>query len=73
MYAIGEWKVAFDNDQHVSVALIDLSKAFAAIHHGLLLTKLYTYGISKDACRIVRSYLINRIQIVKLDDVFGKV
>ncbi len=46
---------------------MDLIKAFDAIHHGLLLTKLYTYGISKDACKMIRSYLINRMQRVKLD------
>ncbi len=48
---------------------MDLSKAFDAIPHGLLLTKLYTYGISKDACKLIRSYLINRMQRVKLDNV----
>ncbi len=48
---------------------MDLSKAFDAIPHGLLLTKLYTYGISKDACKMIRSYLINRMQRVMLDDV----
>ncbi len=66
LHAIEEWKVALDNGQHVGVVLMDLSKAFDAIHHGLLSTKLYTYGISKDACKTIRSYLINRMQRVKL-------
>ncbi len=48
---------------------MDLSKACDAIPHGLLLTKLYTCGISKDACKMIRSYLINRMQRDKLDDV----
>ncbi len=69
MHAIEEWKVALDNSKHVGVVFMDLSKAFDAIPHGLLLTKLYTYGISKDACKMISSYLINRIQRVKLDDV----
>ncbi len=69
LHAIEEWKVALDNGQHVCVVLMDLSKAFDAIPHGLLLTKLYTYGISKDVCKMIRSYLINRMQRVKLDDV----
>ncbi len=69
MHAIEEWKVALDNGQHVGVVLMDLSKAFDAIPHGLLLTKLYTYGMSKDACKMIRSHLINRMQRVKLDDV----
>ncbi len=68
MHAIEEWKVALDNGLHEDVVLIDLNKAFDAIPHGLLLTKLYTYGISKDACTMIRSYLINRMQRVKLGD-----
>ncbi len=68
-----KWTQAFDmsvdNIQHVGVVLMDLSKAFNAIPHGLLVTKLYTYGISKDACKMIRSYLINWMQRVKLDDV----
>ncbi len=48
---------------------MDQSKVVDAIPHGLLLTKLYTYGILTDACRMIRSYLINRMQRVKLDDV----
>ncbi len=69
LHAIDEWKVALDNGQHVGVVLMDLSKAFDAIPHGLLLTKLYTYGISNDACKMIINYLINRMQRVKLDDV----
>ncbi len=45
LHAIEEWKVALDNGQHVGVVLMDLSKAFDAIPHVLLLTKLYSYGI----------------------------
>ncbi len=69
MHAIEEWKVVLDNGQHVGAVLIDLSKALDAINHGIPLTTLYTYGISKDACKMIISYLINRMQRVKLDDV----
>ncbi len=60
LHAIEEWKVG--------VVLMDPGKAFDAIHHGLLLTKLYTYCISKDACKMVRSYWINWMQRDNLDD-----
>ncbi len=69
LHAIEEWKVTLNNGQHVGLVLMDLSKALDAIPHGFLLTKLYTYGISKDACKMIRSYLITRMQRVKLDDV----
>ncbi len=53
----------------VDVVLMDLSKAFDAIPYCLLLTKLYTYGISRDDCKMIRSFLINMRQGVKLDDI----
>ncbi len=47
---------------------MDLSKAFDDIPHGLLLTKLHTYGISMDACKMIEYYLIDRMQRVKFGD-----
>ena len=67
--AIEEWKTALDNDQHVGIVLMDLSKAFDAIPHGLLLSKLHAYGLSDNACEMIRSYLTDRRQRVKIDDV----
>jgi hypothetical protein len=67
--AIEEWKTALDNDQHVGIVLMDLSKAFDAIPHGLLLSKLHAYGLSDNACEMIRSYLTNRRQRVKIDDI----
>ena len=48
--------------------LIDLSKAFDCLPHPLLLAKLRAYGMSKDACNLVMSYLSNRRQLVKIGD-----
>ncbi len=61
LHAIDEWKVALYNGQHVGVVLMDESKAVDAIPHGLLLTKLYTYGILMDTYEMIWSYLINRM------------
>ena len=36
---------------------MDLSKAFDTINHDLLLTKLKTYGLSKEALSLMCSYL----------------
>ncbi len=69
MHAIEEWKTALDRGQHVGVVMMDLSKAFDAIQHGLLLAKLHSYGLSQNACEIIRSYLTNHKQRVKINDV----
>ncbi len=69
LHAIEEWKVTLDNGQQVGVVLMDLSKTFDAIPHEFLLIKLYMYGILVDAFVMIRGYLINSMQRVKLDDV----
>jgi hypothetical protein len=45
---------------------MDLSKAFDALPHGLLIAKLNAYGVSKSACKMICSYLHYRKQRVKL-------
>ncbi len=49
--------------------MMDLSKAFDAIPHSLLLAKLHSYGLSKNAWEMIKSYLSNHKQRVKIDDV----
>ena len=48
--------------------LIDLSKAFDSLPHGLLVAKLYAYGLSQNACKLIVSYLSDRQQRVKLQN-----
>ena len=45
---------------------MDLSKAFDSMPHGLLIAKLHAYGMSKNACGMIVSYLNNRRQRVKI-------
>lgn len=45
---------------------MDLSKAFDAIPHRLLLSKMHAYGVSDESCNLIRSYLFNRKQRVKV-------
>ena len=51
----------------------DLSKAFDMINHELLLCKLKHYGLSCSALKLMKSYLSNRRQIVKLKAADGPV
>ena len=52
--------------------MVDLSKAFDAVPHGLVLAKLSSYDFSMSAVEFIRSYLINRPQRVKLANVRSK-
>ncbi len=45
---------------------MDLSKAFDALPHGLMIAKLRAYGISESACKFISSYLSSRQQRVKV-------
>ena len=51
---------------------IDLSKAFDCMPHGLLLAKLYNYDIDLNSCALIKSYLSDRKQRVKLGNTTSK-
>ena len=63
---IEDWKQALENEENVGAIFMDLSKAFDCISHRLLLGKLHAYGVSEEACALIKSYLQNRKQRVKL-------
>ena len=48
--------------------LIDFSKAFDTIDHGVLLEKLYQLNFSRNAIEILSNYLRDRDQYVQIDD-----
>ena len=66
MRIIEDWKQALDYEKYVAAILMDLSKAFDCLPHGLLLLKLKYYGLSENALKLMESYLSNRKQCVKL-------
>ena len=66
-------KIALDSREYVGLVLTDLSKAFDCLPHLLLLCKLYNYGLSKKACQLIRSYLYNRKQRVKIGSAWSSI
>ena len=65
---VDAWKCALDENKFAGTVLMDLSKAFDCIPHGLLITKLYTYGLSSNACEFMSSYLSGRHQRVRISN-----
>ena len=66
-----DWRKSVDNGEDVAVIAIDLSQAFDSICHNLLLAKLRVYCLSDSAMELMESYLNNRNQRVKANDVYS--
>nr|CAI5846074.1 unnamed protein product [Callosobruchus analis] len=56
----------FNNFQYTAVLFCDLTKAFDCVSHNILLRKLHYYNFSPDSIELIRSYLKNRSQIVRI-------
>ena len=64
-----DWRNSIDNKEAVAAVAVDLSKAFDAINHRLLLVKLKAYGFSPHAFKLMSAYLLGRQQCVRLEGV----
>lgn len=65
---------SFNNKQMSLGLFIDLSKAFDSIKHDILLEKLERYGIRGVPLELIKSYLKNRPQCIKVtDSVTGRI
>ena len=64
-----DWKQALDNNEYVAAILMDLSKAFDCLPHDILLSKLSAYGLSESAVSLMKSYLSDRTQQIRISSV----
>ncbi len=53
LHAIKEWKVAFDNGQHVAVVLMDLSKVFDLLWSTDCSTQIYVRDLLKKIIKFI--------------------
>lgn len=63
------WLNAIDSGQMIGVVLVDFKKTFDLVDHNILLTKLQCYGIKDETIAWFNSYLTDRRQQVKVNDI----
>ena len=69
---IESWEVRLNNGSTVRVIIMDLSKAFDSLNHGLLLVKLKAYGLDSNSVTFMKSDLTNRLQRCKINNSFSE-
>ena len=69
---IDGWLKDVDEGKCVGAVFLDLKKAFDLVDHNILIEKLKAYHFSSSSISIMKSYLDNRYQLVKYNDVQSK-
>jgi hypothetical protein len=54
--------------KYIQMAALDFSKAFDRLQPGIVLDKMYSYGFNSNVVRIVKDFLSNRKQCVRISD-----
>ena len=65
------WTEKLEKGGQVDVIYTDFEKAFAKVPHKRLLSKLHSYGITKDIVAWVKEFLNNRQQKVSIKDSYS--
>ena len=63
-------KKALDQENKYGALLTDLSKAFDCLPHNLMVVKLNAYGFLIELLKLIKSYLTERKQRIKMNDQF---
>ena len=63
-----QWKKEIDDNKTIGLVSMDLSKAFDTLPHELIVLKLKEYGADEATTALIRDYLSNRFQRVRLGD-----
>ena len=66
---IEEWRKYLDDDYITEGVLMDLSKAFDCLPRDLLIAKLDNYGLDRNLLKCINSYLDNREQCVRVNNI----
>ena len=72
LHFINICKKALDDGNACVALLTDLSKAFDCCHCRHFICNLRAYGLSVNACELLKSYFYERKQRVKLSDKYVK-
>ena len=60
------WQKELDDSGYTGTILIDLSKAYDCLPHGLIIAKFEAYGFDNIGLKLFHSYFSNRKQLVKI-------
>lgn len=63
---INEIVTNMDQKIPVTALFMDMTKAFDFVEHGILLNKLYKYGIRGKVLSLIKSYLAGRKQVTSI-------
>ena len=66
-----DFRASLDNKDHRIPIAVDLSKAFGAISHRLLISKIKAYGFTENPVNLIRSFLCDRFQRVKIGNTYS--
>ena len=69
---IEKWLKNIDNGEITAACFLDLSKCFDTVKHSVLLRKLINFGINGTEYKWFESYLSQRTQIVRCNNILSK-